>query len=161
MLDLHVPATRVTDLGAAVHALLEGLAPIAIENGVTLRQASLIAACVRVDADSCMHVLLNVMENAIKSAGASGVVEICTSRQDGTICVHVDDNASGVANGDRERIFSYGQGARVPEGSRGKGVGLSIVRAIVERAGGRVEVGDSHLGGARFTIALPSLESEL
>jgi signal transduction histidine kinase len=160
MLDLHKPATQgVTDLGAAVHSALDALAPIAHESGVLLRQSSLIAACVRVDADSCMHALLNVIENAIKYSGSGGVVEICANHEDGFICVHVDDNGSGVACDDRERIFSYGQRAYVREGIRGKGVGLSIVRTIVERAGGRVEVGASHLGGARFTIALPRLQA--
>lgn len=162
MLDLHIPATRgVTDLGAAVHSTLDALAPIALESGVMLRQSSLIAASVRIDADSCMHALLNVIENAIKYSGAGGVVEISASRRDPFVRVHVDDNGSGVEHDDRERIFSYGERAHVPDGIRGKGVGLSIVRAIVERAGGRVEVGDSHLGGARFTIALPCLQSEL
>ncbi len=162
MLDLHVPPTRgITDLGAAVHSALDALAPIAIESGVTLRQSSLIAAYVRMDADSSMHALLNVIENAIKYSGARGVVEISASRRDPFICVHVDDNGCGVEYDNRERIFSYGERAHVSELIRGKGVGLSIVRAIVERAGGRVVVGDSHLGGARFTIALPCLQSEL
>jgi signal transduction histidine kinase len=159
MLDLNAPATRgVTDLGAAVHSALEALAPTALENGVSLRQSSLIAGCVRIDADSCMHALLNVVENAIKYSGASGVVEISASRFDSFICVHVDDNGHGVGHDDRERIFSFGQRAHISEVIQGKGVGLSIARAVVERAGGRVEVGDSHLGGARFTIALPTLQ---
>jgi signal transduction histidine kinase len=45
------------------------------------------------------------------------------------------------------------------DGIRGNGVGLSIVRTIVERVGGRVEVADSQLGGARSTISLPALQA--
>ena len=74
------------------------------------------------------------------------------------ICVYVDDNGGVVAIDDRERSFSYGERASDLETIRGKGVGLSIVRAIIERAGGRVDVADSRLGGARFTIAFPSIE---
>ncbi len=161
MLDLHVPATRgVTDLGAAIHSTLDALAPIALQSAVLLRQSSLIAAWVRIDADSCMHALLNVIENAVKYSGVGGVVEVSASRRDSFVWVHVDDNGPGVGYGDRDRIFSYGERAHVDEGIRGKGLGLSIVRAIVERAGGRLEVGDSHLGGARFTIGLPCLPLE-
>jgi hypothetical protein len=41
------------------------LATIALESGVLLQQSSLIATCVRIDADSCMHALFNVLENAV------------------------------------------------------------------------------------------------
>ena len=156
MLDLHVPAANgVTDLGTAIDTALDALVPIARDSGVTLRSTAPVNERIRVDADSCVHVLLNVIENAIKYSAEGGKVEVSVSRQDPYICVHVDDNGCGVAPHDRERIFSYGQRATAAEGVRGKGVGLSIVRAIVERAGGRVDVADSSLGGARFTITLP------
>ncbi len=155
MLDLQGTACRgITDVRAAIHSALDALGPIATEQAVTLSHGALNDARLRIDGDSCMHALLNVMENAIKYSGPCGVVEISVSRQDPFVCIHIDDNGCGVRPGDRERIFSYGQRAQAPEGVRGKGVGLSIVRTIVERAGGRVEVSDSHLGGARFTILL-------
>ncbi len=156
MLDLHVPAARgVSDLGTVIDSALDALAPIAHDSGTTLTLCSPVDARVRVDADSCMHALLNVIENAIKYSGQGGVVAISTSHTDGLICVHVDDNGCGIAVEDRQRVFSYGQRARGAKCVRGRGVGLSIVRAIVERAGGRVDVTDSHLGGARLTIAVP------
>jgi signal transduction histidine kinase len=118
-------------------------------------------AHVRIDADSCMHALLNVIENAIKYSGYGGIVEISVSRKDPFICVTVEDDGVGIELADRQRIFSYGQRACTNDAVRGKGVGLAIVRAILERAGGRIDMDDSALGGARFTIALPAMEAEL
>ncbi len=160
MLDLHAPAARrVTEIDAAIRGALDALDPIARENDVTLRVATMLDARVRIDGDSCMHALLNVIENAIRYSGAGGIVELSVSRDDSFISVNVDDSGVGVESDDRERIFSYGERATQQDGVRGKGVGLAIVRAIVDRAGGRIDVADSHLGGARFTIALMSTEA--
>ena len=159
MLDLRAPAARgITEINAAIRASVEALDPIARENAVTMRVATTLDASVRIDGDSCMHALLNVIENAIKYSGSGGVVELSVNREGSLICVNVDDNGCGVARDDRERIFSHGTRVSVQESVRGSGVGLAIVRAIVRRAGGRVDVAESHLGGARFTISLPSIE---
>ncbi len=160
LLDLSVPLSRgVTDIDAAIGSALDALAPIAANACVKLRQCSSLSAHVRIDTDSCMHALLNVIENAIKYSGRGGIVEISLSRKDPFICVTVEDNGMGIALADRERIFSYGQRAGATDAVRGKGVGLAIVRAILERAGGQIDVDDSVLGGAQFTIALPAMQA--
>lgn len=161
LLDLSVPRSRgVTDIDAAIGAALDALAPIAADAGVELRQCSSLYAHVRIDADSCMHALLNVIENAIKYSGRGGIVEVSVTRKNPFVCVTVEDNGVGIELADRERIFSYGQRAGTNEAVRGKGVGLAIVRAVLERAGGRIDVDDSPLGGARFMIALPAMQAE-
>lgn len=161
MLDLSLQLSRgVTDIDAAIRSALDALAPLAAEAGIALRQRSSLYAHARIDGDSCMHALLNVIENAIKYSGHGGIVEISVSREDPFIEISVEDNGVGIDLNDRDRIFSYGQRGDTNETVRGKGVGLAIVRAIVERAGGRVNVDDSPLGGARFTIALPAMEVE-
>jgi signal transduction histidine kinase len=67
----------------------------------------------------------------------------------------VRDTGPGVPAADRERIFErFGRGA-VPEGDEGFGLGLSIVRAIVEAHAGTVAVEDAEPPGARFVITLP------
>jgi signal transduction histidine kinase len=158
MLDLHMPVSRgVTDVAAAIHSSIDALEPIAREAGVTLRKPATIEARARIDADACMHALLNVIENAIKYSGSKGVVEVGAMLGDSRVFVTVEDSGAGIALADRERIFSRGERVNAREEVRGNGIGLSIVRAIVERAGGFIDVSDSPLGGARFCISLPLL----
>jgi len=71
-----------------------------------------------------------------------------------TSLVCVDDTGTGVTRDHRDRMFSYGQRENTLDGVRGKSVGL----AIVDRVRGRIDVTDSHLGGARFMIALRSID---
>jgi len=70
-----------------------------------------------------------------------------------TVTVLVDDDGPGIPPADRERVFALGQRGRTP--ADGSGIGLALVRLILERGGGRVEVRDGPLGGARFALTLP------
>ena len=65
----------------------------------------------------------------------------------------MDDDGPGITPEDRERVFALGQRGRT--GSDGYGIGLALVRLILERAGGRVQLEASPLGGARFVVTLP------
>jgi signal transduction histidine kinase len=160
-LDLSVaPLPGATDMGAAAEAAVEALAPIAREAkiGVAIERED--GALARIGADACMHVLLNVIENAIKYGGPDGRVRVTVERVDPFIRTVVDDDGPGVAAEEYERIFERrarggGSGCR-----SGSGIGLAIVRAIVERAAGTVRVDRSPLGGARFVISLPRAAAE-
>ena len=107
-----------------------------------------------------MHVLLNVIENAIKYAGPGGRIVMTLERQDPFVQAIVDDDGPGVAPSERERIFEHRARGDASEATPGSGIGLAIVRAIVERAAGNVSVVDSPLGGARFIIRLPGVKAE-
>jgi signal transduction histidine kinase len=70
----------------------------------------------------------------------------------------VDDDGPGIPPADRARVFD--RFTRLDEGrardAGGVGLGLSMVKAIVERHGGSVTVDDAPLGGARFVVELPT-----
>ena len=65
----------------------------------------------------------------------------------------VEDDGAGVAIGDRDRILE--RGTRADEQMDGQGLGLAVVREIVELYGGELTIGDSALGGARIEVVLP------
>ena len=67
------------------------------------------------------------------------------------IKITVDDDGAGVPEGDRQHIFLLGVSHR--EG--GTGLGLALARKVAEAHGGTLDVGDSPLGGARFTLSIP------
>jgi signal transduction histidine kinase len=105
-----------------------------------------------VDAGKLSQVFLNIILNAIEVVPRGGRIKIHLAPDESGIIFAVDDNGPGVATEDRERIFT-------PFFSRkedGTGLGLSISRKIVESYGGLLTVSDSELGGACFTIFLPS-----
>ena len=97
------------------------------------------------------RVVRNLLDNAARHATSTVAVTV-----DGARLV-VEDDGPGIAEADRDRIFE--RFTRLDEGRArddgGSGLGLSIVRAVVEAHGGRVQVdGSPHLGGARFTVDL-------
>jgi len=142
----------VCDLGCAIRAAVDALAPVAAQAGVALHARFEPESFARVGSDACMHALLNILENAVKYGHAGGNVFVYVERDGAGLRVVVDDDGPGIEPNDRERIFEHGaRGARAGE-RNGSGIGLSIVRTLVERAGGRVSASESPLGGARFVV---------
>jgi len=95
----------------------------------------------------------NLVENAVRHGGDQVVVRLV--HDDHTLVLTVDDDGPGVPEAERERIFdrfSRGAGAKSP----GSGLGLALVAQQAQLHDGRVEVGDSEQGGARFSVRLPA-----
>ena len=104
------------------------------------------------------QVLVNLVTNAIKHAPETGAINIEVGSRDGRVRAAIQDDGPGVPEADREVIFE--RFTRLADGSEnrpGIGLGLYIVRAIVESHGGIVSVGDRPDGssGARFVVDLP------
>ena len=104
------------------------------------------------------RVVANLLDNACRHAQEHVAVSLVP---DGDFVVLiVDDDGPGIALEDRERVFE--RFTRLDEGrsrdAGGVGLGLAMVRAIVERSGGTVVVADTSLGGARFVVRLPATE---
>lgn len=100
--------------------------------------------------------LVNLLRNALQHGG-SGTLHVRVSAQpeDGEkwLRITIDDNGSGVPAGEREAIFAQGYS----RSSSGTGLGLHIVREVIEdELHGNVRCEDSPLGGARFSLRLPS-----
>ncbi|HUA07821.1 MAG TPA: HAMP domain-containing sensor histidine kinase [Candidatus Acidoferrales bacterium] len=154
------PVPGVTDLAQAAHAAVEALAPLARQASMHVEIRCEAALRARIGSDACMHVLLNVIENAIKYASPAGRVRVSVERQDPFVHLVVDDDGPGIPTSQRERIFEHRARGDAARRTRGSGIGLAIVRTIVARAAGTVCVEDSPLGGARFTIRLPHAKAD-
>lgn len=104
------------------------------------------------------QVVLNLMRNAIEASPAATHIGLRTASVDGgeEIEIEVTDNGPGVPMKLRSEIFNPFFTTR----EHGTGMGLSISRSIVLSHGGRIEVGDSTSGGARFTVTLPTAMRE-
>jgi signal transduction histidine kinase len=140
-------------LDVALHAAADACAATAAARAVTLECTAAESVDVELDADRLTLVLINLVDNAIKHGRRGGRVVISAQSADPTFaCVTIDDDGPGVPAAERERIFAFG--ARGATKATGTGIGLALVRLMLERAGGRVDVARSPLGGARFRILL-------
>jgi signal transduction histidine kinase len=155
MLDLSTGAVCAgCDAVEQIEATVEAIAPLARERGITIATQLPAAAAARVDPDAFVHVMVNLVENAIKYGRDGGRIEIACTREAPFVCITVDDDGPGIAGGERKSIFRMG--VRGDANARpGTGIGLAIVKAIVDRAGGDVRASSSPLGGARFTARVP------
>jgi len=115
------------------------------------------AVPVRADRSKLGQALLQLAGNAVKFTPDGAVIRIGADTSDGWARIWVDDVGSGVAPGEEERIFERFQRGAARTDSEGAGLGLAIVRAIVEAHGGRIRLAPRPGPGARFEITLPLL----
>ena len=117
------------------------------------------AGRVRGRREQLARVVRNLLDNADRYAG--NVVEVTLASSNGTVDLVVEDDGPGIPEADRERVFD--RFTRLDEGrtrdAGGAGIGLAMVRAIVERHGGGVRAEQGHAGGARFVVSLPNGET--
>jgi signal transduction histidine kinase len=85
-------------------------------------------------------------------------VELLVERRGDTVALHVRDHGPGVTPGEREGIFQlFRRGSAAPLASvSGSGIGLAMVRLLMERMGGTAQVVDALGGGADFQLLLPA-----
>jgi two-component system, OmpR family, phosphate regulon sensor histidine kinase PhoR len=153
LLDLSTAANRAScNVVEQIRATLEMLSPTAEARHVTIRTRMPDALHAQVDGDACVHAVANLIGNAIKYGNEGGVVEISCRRANGFVLISVEDDGRGIPAQFRESIFVMGVRGPKTETS-GNGIGLALVRAIAQRAGGNVWVAASRLGGARFVLA--------
>ncbi|MBK5288069.1 MAG: GAF domain-containing protein [Acidimicrobiia bacterium] len=107
---------------------------------------------VRAEPEALQRVLTNLIENAHKYGGAP--IRVSVQITDDAVVMSVTDHGPGVPPDERDRVFE--RFYRVdPNGTKpGMGLGLSIVRGLVESCGGKVWVEDAPGGGAAFRVAL-------
>ncbi|MGD1032301.1 MAG: HAMP domain-containing sensor histidine kinase [Opitutaceae bacterium] len=96
----------------------------------------------------------NLLDNALKYTPEGGNVTVSVAGDSGGAALSVTDNGPGVPAAEREAIFRRLYRGDASRSQRGLGLGLSLVKAIVESHGGTVTVDESPGGGARFKIRL-------
>ncbi len=155
-LRLHV---EPVDAGAVLQGALEAVRPAAEARGVELVTAiDPSARWVSADGDRLRQVAWNLLSNAVKFTPQGGRVVLSIQPAGSAVRVEVSDTGRGIAPEFLSRVFDRFSQADQPEarGVRGLGIGLAIVRELVEAHGGTVEASSPGEGlGATFTITLP------
>lgn len=106
-----------------------------------------------------LHVWTNLIGNAVKFSPKGGEIRIKMMRTEGAVVFTIEDDGPGIVPGDEEHIFTKFYQSESSHGMEGNGLGLALVRQIVEMSGGSVDVQNLEVGGCRFTVRLP-LEQE-
>lgn len=111
------------------------------------------------DAQRITQALVNLLANASKYAPEATTVRIGASREEGLLLIWVEDEGPGLPSGSEGSVFDRFYRAGEPD-TGGMGLGLWIVKSIVERHGGEVHARTLGRGGSRFTLTLPTFEAE-
>ncbi len=109
------------------------------------------------------QILMNLLHNAGKFAPDGGVISIqLRTLHEGSAELRVQDDGMGIAGSQLQRIFGiFQRGPRSPRGTGGLGLGLALVRELVDLHGGRIHAESEGPGrGATFVVRVPLLDRE-
>ncbi|MFM9551107.1 MULTISPECIES: sensor histidine kinase [Streptomyces] len=160
---IHAGALALTPARVSVYDLvgdaLAGVYPLAHEHGVRLVGDRVEPLPVEVDGREMSRVLGNLLVNAIRRTPADGTVMVAAERSPDGVLLSVSDGCGGIPEEDLPRVFDTGwRGTHARTPPAGAGLGLAIVRGIVEAHQGRTTVRNIP-GGCRFEVVLPAAAS--
>ena len=108
------------------------------------------------DEEMMSHIWVNLINNAIKFSPVGSVLELSCVRRERQIEVVVRDHGEGMSPETQKRIFEKFYQGDSAHATEGNGLGLSLVKRIVDLCGGRIEVASELGKGTAFTVYLPA-----
>lgn len=155
---------RNIELEPAIHEAVETIEPLVANRRQTLSvKVAPDLPQARADRDRVVQVVTNLLSNANKYTQEEGAIEVVAGLLDGQLQVKVRDNGMGMAPDDVAKLFTpfFRVDNSLTRNIGGTGLGLSLVKSMVEMQGGRVTV-ESALGkGSTFSFTLPAAEPSL
>jgi signal transduction histidine kinase len=144
-----------TDLGALVEDVIELYEEVAGEKEIAVEKKIEPGLVAPVDAARLRLVFANLLDNALKYTPRGGRVTISGAREPGRVLVIFRDNGIGISERDLPHIWDRLYRGDKSRHEHGLGLGLSLVKAIVEAHEGRVEAHSVPHEGAEFRVELP------
>lgn len=166
LLFSHIDADRAklelerTDLGELIEEVVEGYVPLAEQRGMRILADAPSRIFSMVDPRAMRQVIVNLLDNALKYGPAGQTVSLELERIGSVARITVSDQGPGIPANDRKRLWEpfvrLGKDAGTTGGS---GIGLAVVRGLVEKHGATITLDDAPAGGARFILEFEVSES--
>ena len=154
----------VIDAATATMAAIDVVGPSAAAKRITIRtEFDPGPKLIQADAARLQQVVWNVLANAVKFTPISGMIMVRLRETAGLVTIEIEDNGKGIAPEFLPYVFDRFRQASpsINRSDGGLGLGLSLVRQLVDMHGGQVSVTSQGLGhGATFTITFPAIASE-
>jgi len=145
------------DVARVLQETIDLYEDLAETRGVRLAMVPPSPAGLTVNADysRLRQALANVVDNAVKYTPPGGEVSVSAESRNGAVAFVVRDTGPGIPEDQRGRIWERLYRGEAGQKERGLGLGLSLVRAVVEAHGGRAEVESAPGQGSTFTLLFP------
>jgi len=144
------------DVGALLRSVAELYSMVAEEKSVAVEVVPGAGVRVAADPTRLRQVVANLVDNAVKYTPSGGRVTLAAEARDGRAVVTVRDTGPGIPAEEQEKIWQRLYRGDHSRSQRGLGLGLAVVKALVEAHGGHVTVANQPAGGALFTVDLPT-----
>jgi signal transduction histidine kinase len=147
---------QVASLDKLLHELFYAYQSRVMQSGIDLKfNNDNILPVIEVDPDRLRRVFTNILDNAFKFSRKGGEITISEQETPAEIMITIRDQGVGIDPENLPYIFDIFHRGKNTGGTEGAGVGLAIVKAIVEGHGGKVKVQSEPGKGSAFTVALP------
>jgi signal transduction histidine kinase len=147
------------DLNSLVDSMASGIENLAKTKGLTFQvEQAQASTAVFADPERVKQILYNLLGNAVKYTPPQGVIRLRTWAEDQLAVIEVSDTGRGMTREQQSQLFKpYYRTEEARRGrTQGAGMGLYIVKTLVEALHGRIDVHSSPGAGATFTVRLPA-----
>ena len=150
------------DLLPVLEESILSVRPIAAKRGISIELVSPYRELqIRGDKSGLQQVFINLINNAIKFSPKGSVVDVNAKKADGQVCISISDHGIGIPTESIPHLFERFYRAKnvtiaeIP----GSGIGLYIVKSIIEELGGSIEVESIQDKGTTFTVSFKSADA--
>lgn len=150
------PGVQPTDIAAEVQRIVDEFRSIAETRKATIVTEIAAAPSIDLQRDALRHILLNLLDNAVKYGPLGQTIRVRVAQTGDMVAVSVQDEGPGVPPAERDAVWRPFARGKTSVEQGGSGIGLSIVRDLAVRHGGKATVSSASGGGALFTVSLPA-----
>jgi signal transduction histidine kinase len=148
---------NVLDLQVLLQDVMDLYEPVAEEKKIALKHDLATSVSINGDANLLFQLFTNLLDNAIKFAPSHGTVQIYLEKAQGIATIVIQDNGPGIPDQEKSDVFRHFYRSDSSRSTPGNGLGLSLVKAVVEHHGGRIALEDA-APGLRVRVVLNSYQ---